>query len=84
MRSSPDNTPEQRLIDADQQGAIAQLLQSLPPDQREVVILRFYHDLSLSAIAEVVDAPLGTVKSRLFHALKKLKFQLIVSGQTDE
>ena len=81
---SPDSTPEQRLIDADQQGAIAQLLQSLPPDQREVVILRFYHDLSLSAIAEVVDAPLGTVKSRLFHALKKLKFQLIVSGQTDE
>jgi RNA polymerase sigma-70 factor, ECF subfamily len=53
-------------------------LASLPPEQREVVILRFYHDLKLDEIAEITHAPLGTVKSRLFHALKGLKGFLAV------
>jgi RNA polymerase sigma-70 factor (ECF subfamily) len=48
-------------------------LAALSPDHREVLILRFYHDLKLEEIAEVTRAPLGTVKSRLFHALKQLK-----------
>ena len=75
------DTLEQMTIFADDQQTIARLLQSLPPEQREVVILRFYHDLSLQAIADVVNVPLGTVKSRLFHALKKLKLQWIVSDE---
>lgn len=74
------NTPEQIAIETDQQTAVAAQLQRLPPEQREVVILRFYHDLPLGEIAEVTAAPLGTVKSRLFHALKKLKSELVVQG----
>lgn len=77
-------TPEQITIHAEQRQYIAHVLQRLPAEQREVVILRFYHDLSLQAIADVVDAPLGTVKSRLFHGLKKLKGHLIEIGQADE
>lgn len=77
-------TPEQMTIRAEQQQYISSLLQRLPPEQREAVILRYYHDLSLQAIADVVDAPLGTVKSRLFHGLKKLKGYLIEVGQADE
>lgn len=77
-------TPEQIAIGAEQRQHIASLLQQLPPEQREAVILRYYHDLSLQAIADVVDAPLGTVKSRLFHGLKKLKGYLIEIGQADE
>ncbi|WP_322793301.1 RNA polymerase sigma factor [Bellilinea sp.] len=46
------------------------LLQNLPLSQREVVILRFYHDLSLEEIAEVTGVPLGTVKSRLYRGLQ--------------
>ena len=53
-------------------------LASLPPEQREVIILRFYHDLKLDEIAEITHAPLGTIKSRLFHALKGLKGFLAV------
>ncbi len=52
---------------------VAAALLSLPPSQREVIILRFYHDLKLDEIAEITSAPLGTVKSRLFHALKSMK-----------
>ncbi|HVO41750.1 MAG TPA: sigma-70 family RNA polymerase sigma factor [Aggregatilineales bacterium] len=48
-------------------------LRRLPDHQREVVILRYYQDLSLAEIASALDIPLGTVKSRLCLALKRLK-----------
>jgi len=40
-------------------------IRTLPPAEREVVILFHLHDLALTEVAEVVDAPVGTVKSRL-------------------
>lgn len=54
-------------------------LMKLPPIQREVILLRFYHDLKLEEIADITGAPLGTVKSRLFHALKGLKGFLAIT-----
>ena len=42
-------------------------------------MLRFYHDLKLDEIAAITGAPLGTVKSRLFHALKGLKGFLAIT-----
>jgi RNA polymerase sigma-70 factor (ECF subfamily) len=60
---------------ADQE-RIAGILQALQPRHREVLVLRFYHDLKLREIAEIVGTPVGTVKSRLYHALKQAKFQL--------
>nr|PZN06518.1 MAG: RNA polymerase sigma factor [Caldicoprobacter oshimai] len=51
---------------------LAQALARLPEPQRIVVFLRFYEDLPLRDIAEVLDIPLGTVKSRLHKALKAL------------
>jgi RNA polymerase sigma-70 factor (ECF subfamily) len=53
--------------------ALAQLEES----QRQVVALRFYADLSLEEIAEVIGVPIGTVKSRLHRALAKLREQLL-------
>lgn len=58
---------------------VAAALLKLSPPQREVIVLRFYHDLKLDEIAQITDAPLGTVKSRLFHALKGLKGFLAVT-----
>ncbi len=56
---------------------ILQSLNSLPESQREIVILRFYQDLKLQEIAEVLDMPLSTVKTNLYNALKKLKKRLM-------
>ena len=50
----------------------ASLLRELPEAQREVVILRFYHDLSEEQVAEILACPKGTVKSRMHHALARL------------
>lgn len=48
----------------------------LSPDQRVAIVLRYYADLTVPQIAERVDAPEGTVKSRLHHALQELNSAL--------
>lgn len=45
----------------------------LPEEHRAVIELRFFADLPLDEIAAALDVPLGTVKSRLHHALEKLR-----------
>lgn len=51
----------------------AHALQSLPEEMRAVVTLLFYQGLSQAEAAEVLDIPVGTVKSRLFNALHRLR-----------
>jgi len=45
----------------------------LPAKHRQVVLLRFFEDASLPDIAAVLGCSVGTVKSRLHHALEKLR-----------
>ena len=45
----------------------------LPEDQRRALILRYYADLSLSEIAEVMGAPMGTIKSWIHRGLEDLR-----------
>ena len=49
-----------------------QLLAELPEQLRGAVVLRYYHDLSEQQMAEVLEIPRGTVKSRLHHAVRRL------------
>lgn len=48
-------------------------IESLPVEQREVIILRYFQQLSYQEISEVMGKPVGTVMSSLFYAKKKLK-----------
>ena len=50
----------------------ARLLAALPAAQREVIVLRYYQDLSEADVAAILDIPLGTVKSRLHQAMARL------------
>jgi RNA polymerase sigma-70 factor, ECF subfamily len=70
-----DSSPgvEQVIIFGDDRIEVSSALQQLPHEQREVLVLRFYHDLHLEEIAEITGTPLGTVKSRLYTSLKRLK-----------
>src|SRR5262245_31865200 len=54
-------------------GDLEIVLAELPEEQREVVLLRFVEGLSLGEIAEAMEIPLGTVKSRLHNALQALR-----------
>ncbi|HEX7065529.1 MAG TPA: RNA polymerase sigma factor [Bacillales bacterium] len=59
------------------------LLNELPGMQREIVVLRYYHELKLYEIADVTGCPIGTVKSRLFYALRLLKSRMEEDGRVD-
>ncbi len=52
---------------------VFEALQELDPDHRVVVELRILQELSVSEVAQILGIPPGTVKSRLFYALKKLR-----------
>lgn len=62
-----------RLAADDPRNELAAVIAALPATHREVVLLRFVDDLSLEEIGQALSIPLGTVKSRLHHALKALR-----------
>jgi RNA polymerase sigma-70 factor (ECF subfamily) len=74
-----DEHPESALSRRDLRQSLADVLDRLPPDFREVIVLREIEGLSYKEIGEVVDVPVGTVMSRLARARKRLQEALIVS-----
>jgi len=72
--------PEQTLENSQRDRALQQALTRLPPEQREILILRDYLDLSYAEIADVLGIAHGTVMSRLHRARLALKEELIPHG----
>lgn len=69
-----DGTPPDQAAQLREQSAILrECVQSLPAKHQQVICLRFFVDDSLEGIAEALGCSVGTVKSRLFHALEKLR-----------
>lgn len=66
-------TVEESIDSLSQKEIVKQAVNSLPKWQKDVVILRYYHDMKLSEIALILDIPLATAKTRLHRASKALK-----------
>lgn len=49
----------------------------LPPTERAIITLRYFEDLEISQIAEIVDENMNTVKTKLYRTLKKLHLKLL-------
>jgi RNA polymerase sigma-70 factor (ECF subfamily) len=56
-----------------QRAELAAAMASLPDAQRETLLMRYVDDMSLQEIADALDIPLGTVKSRIHNALAALR-----------
>lgn len=69
-----------RLEDEERRRRVGGALAELPDEQRRCIELAYYEGLSHSQIAERLNAPLGTVKSRLLLAMKKLRVTLTRAG----
>jgi RNA polymerase sigma-70 factor (ECF subfamily) len=65
--------PGEMLIRREQEEEFMRLLNRLPETQRAVLLLHYLEDFTLEEIADTVDAPIGTVKSRLHHARRALR-----------
>lgn len=64
--------PDAQIEQSEQQQMIRQMISDLPKDKREVFEMVHKDELALQEVAKRLDIPEGTVKSRLFHALKRL------------
>jgi RNA polymerase sigma factor (sigma-70 family) len=75
-----DRAPELRGADPFAAGLardeIGRAIGALPAEQRVVVVLRFWRDLSLQEIADRLTLPLGTIKSRLHYAMRAMRSTL--------
>ncbi|HEX3234173.1 MAG TPA: sigma-70 family RNA polymerase sigma factor [Gemmatimonadales bacterium] len=76
-----DEDPGSALSRSDSRETLAAALERLPPEFREVIVLREVEGLSYKEISEVVNVPVGTVMSRLARARKRLQQALIVSDK---
>jgi RNA polymerase sigma-70 factor, ECF subfamily len=65
--------PLRRLLDEELSGKVKEAISSLPPLQREALILFEYEELSLNEIASVVGTDIGAVKARLHRARQRLR-----------
>jgi len=73
QRNRPtENIPEKLVLEKDYKFS-EDLLNCLPPEQREVIWLRYVDGLSMKEIADAMKLPIGTIKSRIHNALKVLK-----------
>ncbi|HEY3447333.1 MAG TPA: sigma-70 family RNA polymerase sigma factor [Myxococcales bacterium] len=73
-------SPEDQASWAQQRARVRRAVTCLPEQPREVVILHQYQGLSYPEIAQALDIPLGTVKSRMHAALVELRKVLVDDG----
>ncbi|MBI5514897.1 MAG: sigma-70 family RNA polymerase sigma factor [Deltaproteobacteria bacterium] len=70
------DTPERAIVDAERAAAVRVALDVLRPEQRQVLELAYFSGLSHSEIAAKLDQPLGTVKTRIAQAVRRLREEL--------
>jgi RNA polymerase sigma-70 factor (ECF subfamily) len=70
------NTDNDHLEQNDLQKQINQALCSLPLKKRIVIILHDIEERTMEEVAEIIDVPIGTIKSRLFHARDEMRKKL--------
>ena len=70
---SEGDDPETRALRSDAARIVARCLRRLPEEMREVYILAEIQELPYAEVAELLRIPVGTVKSRMFNAVRKLR-----------
>jgi RNA polymerase sigma-70 factor, ECF subfamily len=78
----PDSAdgPEAILQKQNESAVLRQCLMQLSPAQREIIDLVYYHEKSVAEVAEIIGAPQNTVKTRMFHARKRIAALLDARG----
>ena len=77
--TAPDG-PVDEVLAAERRAGLMAAVNALPDRERQVLVCRYFLDLSEAETAQVLDWPLGSVKSRTSRALNRLR-GLLVAGQ---
>lgn len=73
LQPEPETAPDSAYEQEQAAGKLRSAIGNLPPEQSELIRLAYYEELAHSAIAERLDLPVGTVKSRIRLAMQKLR-----------
>jgi RNA polymerase sigma factor (sigma-70 family) len=73
---SHEATPEQEAAEGRSRVALTKAIDALSPAHRAVVNLTYFQEFGYREIAEILDCPVDTVKTRMFHARRHLKQSL--------
>ena len=73
--ADPAMTPHQEIMQLEDSARLERALATLPPEQREVLRLAFFADMPHAEVAEKLGLPLGTVKSRIRLALRRIRLE---------
>ena len=73
-------TPDQNAVTSDMNRLLAGLIEQLSFEHREILHLAYYQEFSVQEIADALDLPANTVKTRMFYARQRLKVLLEKSG----
>lgn len=72
LQSDRIEGPEAQAVIGEREEMVQQLLQTLPEDYREAVVLRYWYEMSYEEIADTMDTTVSAIKSRLFRARRQL------------
>lgn len=72
LMSDRGENPEAQTAASEREGMVQALLEHLPEDYRQAVVLRYWYDLSYEEIADVMETTVSAIKSRLFRARRQL------------
>jgi RNA polymerase sigma-70 factor (ECF subfamily) len=75
-RASPDPSPEDGFGRERTRALLLQAMAELSPEHRAVLELTYFHEIGYQEIAEIMSCPVGTVKTRMFHARRQLRRRL--------
>jgi RNA polymerase sigma-70 factor, ECF subfamily len=76
----PPRTPEGESLAREDAESLVRAMNRLRPDDRIVIAYRWLLDLSEAEMADALDVPPGTVKSRLSRAMTKLRTEIAAEG----
>jgi len=71
--SSEDAGPEQQLSASQTRSELLRGLDGLSPEQRCALVFAYFHDLPYGEIADIMNCPVDTVKTRVFHGRRRLR-----------
>jgi RNA polymerase sigma-70 factor (ECF subfamily) len=82
--AAPEASPAGALVQHELIERLKRAVDSLPERHRQVILLRFFEEASLEGMATALGCSVGTVKSRLHHALEKLRRMKITVNLSEE
>jgi RNA polymerase sigma-70 factor (ECF subfamily) len=72
---------DNKLLKSETTRLIEEAIETLPPKQQRVFMMRFYEELPYEEIASIVGTSVGGLKANYFHAVKKIGEYLHASGK---